>query len=156
MAAIKDEEDLIEAMRDYFKSNLKTYIEAINTEKADFEIDPLDQDENFLINYEIFDLPNVDYISFGFEPEISEDSNEELSAQEVTILVDAMIYRDGSSNEGKKALRYMRALRSCALAFGNSQECIDDLSILRNTPVTIEVDGKQIVTSGIVVSISIA
>ena len=154
---INDEEDLLLAVRDYVKENLNTHIAAINTEKGDFTIDQLTQDnKHYVIAGELYDLPNNIFCQVAFDGEqIAVKSNHNDRLSEVLLLIEVAFDNPKNENTYFKSLRYMRALYQTMLGFESSAVEVDGLKLTKAVPMFVTMVKRELVVSGVGVSIGL-
>lgn len=156
MANIYDEEDLLNEIHSHVKDNLNTKISAINTEKGDFNIDTITEDnKHFIFAGETLELPNNMFVEFSFDGQIDIKTNKTdfISIPNITIIV--AFDNQKKPNTYFKSLRYMRALYETILDFESSAIEADGLQLTKLVPMTVTLQGRQLVVSGIGISVAI-
>ena len=154
---IYDEEGLLRSIQAYVKANLNTRIAAINTEKTDFDIDTITADDaHYVFGGELLDLPNHTFVNFAIDGEIDVISNGNSKASTPTIRVEVAFDNPKKENTYFKSLRYMRALYETILNYESSAVEVDDLSITKAIPMVVTAQQRQLVVSGVSVSVSLA
>jgi hypothetical protein len=148
-----DLESIISKIRDIYKTNINTYITAINSEKGDTLADTIPTDNARFIyggmqrdpsNYNIF-------MNFGFkEVEAPYNGNE----YQFNCKLDLEIcFRDTlKSTTYKKCLRYTRAILDCLERIELEVPEIASLSIDSVYPANISVIGDSLLVSGVTIN----
>jgi len=156
MSDIKDEEDLIKSLQAYVKANLNTKIAAINTEKDDFDIDTITaDDDHYVYAGELLDLPDHIFVNFAIEGEIETKSNFDDIASIPVIMVEVVFDNPKKANTYFKSLRYMRALYETILGYESSVIETDDLQITKATPMVVTANRRELVISGVGLSVAL-
>ncbi len=156
---INDEEDLLKSVRDYVKDNLNTKITAINTEKADFDIDTITADtDHYVLGGETLDLPNHSFVNFAISEGIEVETNYDDKISKPIILVEVIFDNSKNRNVYTKSLRYMRALYETILDYEASADEVDGVEITKAIPmlVTNASNRRELVVSGVMFGIGIS
>jgi len=154
--SIRDEESLLKALQVFVKANLNAQITAINTEKADFSIDQITADDaHYVFAGELLDLPNHAFVNFAIDGEIEVESNGDGKASFPVIRIEAAFDNPKKVNTYFKSLRYMRALYDTILKFEASAIEVDDLRITKAIPMVVAANKRELVVSGVSLSVAI-
>lgn len=157
MNYINDEEDLLISIKDHVKATLNAKIAAINTEKADFTIDAISaDDEHYVLGGELLDLPNHTFVNFVFSGDIETITNGTSRASLPTILIEVAFDNPKKANVFYSSLRYMRALYETMLEYQNTTFEAVDLQVTKTVPMVIAVNRRELVVSGVSVSVGIS
>lgn len=158
---INDVEDLLEEIKDYFKNNLNARITAINTEKtaagSAFTIDTIPaNDEHYLISGQYREIPNRNFVnvSISGEPEI-ENNHGNIKVTAV-ILVEVVTPNNREQKTYFKSWRYLRAVYETAADFEESASEVGSLGITGAVPMETSYNQRELVSSGVFISVSIA
>lgn len=153
---INDEEGLLRALQAYIKANLNTRIAAINAEKGDFEIDEITaDDDHYVFSGELLDWPNHTFVNLAVDGDIEVISNHNDKASLPTIYIEVAFDNPKKPNTYFKSLRYMRALYETILNFEASAVEVDDVRITKAIPMIVTRQSRQLVVSGVSLSVSI-
>ena len=154
--AIKDEEDLLRDLHTFFKANLNIRIAAINVEHSDFSIDAIKADDrHYVFAGELTELPNHIFCEFWIEDEILTENNQGNLKSEVNIRVEVAFDNPKKANTYFKSLRYMRALYETALTYEPSASEVGGLQRTKAVPMSVEANEREIVVSGVGISVAI-
>ncbi len=153
---VNDEEDLLRVLQSFVKDNLNDNIDAINTEKDDFKIDNIDEDdEHFVFSGELLELPNHAFVNFAISGEIETSNNYDNIKSTSVLVVEICFDDDKKPNTYFKSLRYMRALYQTILDFEASTNEVGGLMITKVIPMLAVLRGRHIVVSGVSISVAI-
>jgi len=157
VAKIYDEEDLLISVKDYVKSNLNTEIALINTEKDDdYSIDTITADDTrYVIAGELLDLPNHAFVNFSFEGDIETVNNYDDIKSNVNMLIEVAFDDPKKAGTYYKSLRYMRSVYQTILKYEASVLEIGGLTITKVIPMVITTRGRNLVVSGVGISVSL-
>lgn len=151
---IYDAEDLMLAIRDYLKSNLNTVIASINTEKGDSLLEAVTADNNhYLLAGEVYDIPNHPFVQISIAENVEIGSNENDYLQRLTLVIEHVMDNPKKPNTYYKSLRYMRALLQTLINFESSANEVGDAQITGAIPVPLTAKGRDLVVSGVIMSI---
>jgi len=154
---INDEEDLLKSLQAYVKTNLNTKIAAINTEKGDTMLESItSDDDHYVFSGELLDLPNHAFVNFAISGEIEVKKNYGNRASLPNIYIEVAFDNPKKANTYFKALRYMRALYETILEYESSAIEVDDLSITKAIPMAVTTNSRNLIVSGVSVSVSLA
>jgi len=154
--AIRDEEDLLVRLRDYVRLNINDRITAINTEKATHYIEPIPNfDRNFVFAGETLDLPNGIFVQFAIEGQIEVRNNRGNFISVPQFIVEVAFDNPKKPGAYFQSLRYMRALYEILVNFETSVIEADGLEITKLVPMTVTLQGRQLIVSGVGVSVAI-
>lgn len=157
MKYIRDEEDLLVSIRDHVKENLNSKIAALNSEKGDFTIDEISaDDEHYVLGGELLDLPNHTFVNFVFSGDIETTTNGTSRASLPNILIEVAFDNKKTKNMFYSSLRYMRALYETMLEYQNTTFEAVDLQLTKTVPMVITANRRELVVSGVNVSIGIS
>lgn len=154
---INDEEALLLSIRDYVKANLNTEIVAINTEKNDsYSIDQITADNsNYIIAGETYELPNHMFVQVAFSGDIESETNKTGRLAKPTIVIEVAFDNAKKAGVYYKSLRYMRALYQVMVNYEPSAMEVDGLQITKLVPMVATRIGRELVVSGVEVSLAI-
>lgn len=156
MPRVRDTEDLLKSLYAYVMANLNTRITAINTEKDDFTIDTIVADDrHYIFAGEALDLPNGNFVQFAIDGEIETKINGNDIALIPTFMIEVAFDNPKAPNTYFKSLRYMRALCETVLNFESSVKEADGLEIANLVPMLVTLQGRQLVVSGVRMSVAI-
>ena len=156
MSAIKDEEDLLKSIQAYVMANLNTKIIAINAEKTGFDIDQITaDDDHYVYAGELLDLPNHDFVNFAIDGDIETENNHDDISSITTIMVEVAFDNPKKANTYFKSLRYMRALYETLLNYEASVMETGGLQITKATPMVVTSSRRQLVVSGVGLSVAL-
>lgn len=153
---IYDEEDLLKSIKNFVKANLETEITAINTEKGDFNIDSISADDaHFVIVGELLDLPNHMYVSFSIDEDIETLNNVDDIMSAPVITIEIAFDNPKKANTYYKSLRYMRALYQTVVKYESSTVEVGELKITKAIPMLVTNMNRELIVSGVEVSVAI-
>lgn len=153
---INDVEDILRALQSHVKSNLNTRIDAINTEKGDTLLESITADDyHYVFGGELLDLPNHTFVNFLIENDIEVKNNHGNIAIIPNFIIDVAFDNPQKPNTYFKALRYMRALYESLENFETSAIEADDLIITMAMPMAVTTNKRQLVVSGVRLSVAI-
>lgn len=154
--AINDEEDLLRALQAFFKENLTTKIDAINAAHSDFQIESITGDDgHYVFAGELSELPNHIFCQFWIEDDILTENNQGNLKSEVNIRIEVVFDNPKKANTYFKSLRYMRALYETALDYEPSTLEVGGLQITKAVPMSVEANERELVVSGVGMSVAI-
>lgn len=157
MSKINDTEDLLRSVHAYVKANLNTQIAAINTEKDDFLIDEITADDShYVFGGELLDVPNHAFINFSIDGDILMTNNYDDKASFPIIAIESIFDNPKAPNTYYKSLRYMRAIYETILGYESSVNEIDELSITKAIPMFVTTRHRNLVISGVNISVSLS
>lgn len=157
MGKINDEEDLLKSVRAHVMSTLNAYIALVNTEKTDFSIDEIEAvDANYVFSGELLDLPNHAFVNFAFSGEIQVLTNGNDKASLPSIMIEVAFDNPKKANTYWTSLRYMRALTKSVLSYESTVSEIVDSRVLRLLPMIVTDNRRELVVSGVELSVSIS
>ncbi len=155
---INDEEDLMRAVLAYVRANLNTRIAAINTEKGDFKIETIAQDDrHYVFAGELQEIPNHIFCQIA----VAGDSIATKTNRTDIISIPEFMVEIGFDNPKKpntyfKSLRYMRALYETLVSgFESSAIEVDGFQVNKAVPMFIAYTGRELVVSGVGISAAI-
>ncbi|MCA9405053.1 MAG: hypothetical protein KC684_00815 [Candidatus Omnitrophica bacterium] len=158
---MNDLEDLLVSVKDYLKSNLNTKIASINTEKtaggSDFVIDTITADDShYLISGTYREIPGHDFVSVALfsQPELL--SNYDVTKITAEIMVEVVIANAKNAQTYYKSLRYMRALYETLERYELSTIEVGGLQLTGASPMEVTTNRRELVISGVILSIAIA
>ncbi len=153
---INDEEDLLEALQVYVKANLNSNITAINTEKNDdIKIDSITvDDDHYVFAGELLDLPNHIFVNFAINGEIDVKNNYDDKSSTLNLMVEVVMDNAKKRNGYWQSLRYMRALYETILDFESSTNEVGDLQLTKLIPMVASLNQRQMIISGVGISVS--
>jgi len=148
-----DTESFLKQLITLLKANLNTQISAINTEKADFSIDTIDDDAWYFQNLNDNVFNNTVFVAYGIEAnaKVSEPQQDNY-VKEISVFIEVSMSDDGdTTNENVmwRLLRYTRALEE--VVFKNYQK-IDSRAKLRVKnlePTSFSLEGRLFRSAGI-------
>ena len=153
---INDEEDLLKSIHTYVKANLNTRITAINAEKDDaYDIKTIDADDkHYVFAGELQDLPNHAFVNFAIDGDIEVKGRFEDKISIPNIIIEVVF--DNEKDEGIyfKSLRYMRALYETILGYTANEA--DDIQVTKAVPMIVTNRARQLVVSGVSLSVAIS
>ena len=154
---INDEEDLIKAILVYVKANLNTKIESINTEKDDFKIETIAQDDrHYIIAGESQEIPNHIFCQVAIDGTSIETKNNDSNMISIpNFMVEVAFDNPKKANTYFKSLRYMRALYETMLNFESSSIEVDGFQLTKAIPMFVPLTGRELVVSGVGLSLAI-
>ena len=153
---IYDEEDLLRSLQLFVKNNLNTNIALINAEKTDFDIDEITADDaHYVFSGELLDLPNHAFVNFSIDGQIEIKSNQDDKISLPTIAIEVVFDNPKSPNTYFKSLRYMRALYQTILKYETSTNEVDEVQIVQLVPMVISSIKRELVISGVRLSIAL-
>jgi hypothetical protein len=153
---IRDEEDLLRSIQAYVKANLNTKIAAINTEKTDFDIDTITaDDDHYVFAGELLDLPNHTFVNFAVDGEIEVKNNYDDKISLPILRIEVAFDNPKKANTYFKAMRYMRAIYETILKYESSAVEVDDLLITKAMPMVVTTQQRQLVVSGVSLSVAL-
>lgn len=156
MSPINDEEDLLRSLQAYVKANLNTKIAAINTEKGDFSIDQITaDDDHYVFSGELLELPNHAFVNFVITEEIEAENNYNDIITRPIFIIEVVFDNPKKANTYFTSLRYMRALYETILRYESSAVEVDGLIITKAVPMLVTSTRRQMIVSGVTVSIAI-
>lgn len=156
MSKIYDEEDLVSSIREFMKNNLNNKISSINTEKADFRIDSLtEDDDHFVLAGSLLDIPNHIFCQVAIDGEIEVKTNVDNKASIITIFVEVAFDNPKNSTVYQKSLRYMRAIYETLLEYAQSAVEADGFEITKAIPMIVTYKQRQLVVSGAGLTVAI-
>lgn len=154
---IYDEEDLLKSIHAYVKANLNTNIALINTEKGDYLMEQITaDDEHYVFSGELLDLPNHTFVNFAIDGEIETVSNYSSKISLPNIMIEVAFDNPKKPDTYFKSLRYMRALYKTILGYSDSVIEADNLIITKAIPMVVTTIKRQLVVSGVGISIAIS
>lgn len=157
MTPINDEEDLLKSIRTYVKNNLNAKIASINAEKSDFSIDEIPADDNhYVFGGELLDIPNHPFVNIMIDGEIESKSNGSSRASLPSIMIEVAFDNPKTANIFFKSMRYMRALYETMLGYEKTTLEVVDLQIIKAVPMVITANKRELVVSGVNVSVALS
>lgn len=153
---INDEEGLLKSIHTHVKSVLNTKIASINTEKNDaYSIQQITADDrHYVFAGELQDLPNHIFVNFLIDGEIEMVSNSESKISLPIIRVEVVFDNPKDAGTYFKSLRYMRALYETLLEYSAIEA--DDIQISKSIPMIVTARERQLVVSGVSLSVAIS
>lgn len=154
---INDEESLLRSLQSYFKTNLNTYISAINTEKNDgIRIDSIPADDrHYIFGGELLDIPNFTFVNFAIDGDIEMKSNSNDVASVPNIMIEVVFDNPKTPGTYFKSIRYMRAIYNTIMNYESSVPEIDELLITRAVPMSVTVGPRSLIVSGVSLSVAL-
>jgi hypothetical protein len=153
---INDEEALLKSIHSYVKSNLNTKISEINTEKDDdYDISSITaDDDHYVFAGELQDLPNHAFVAFAIDGEIDVQGGHGQKISLPSISIEVVV--DNEKKEGMyyKSFRYMRALYETILEYSAIEA--DDIQLTKFIPMIVSNRGRELVVSGVSLSVAIS
>lgn len=154
---IKDAEDLLRSIHSHVKSNLNTKITAINTEKANFTVATIaSDDDHYIFGGALLDLPNRVFVNFVIIDKIITTNNYNDMVLEVSLLIEVVFDNPKRATTYFESLRYMRALYETMLEYEGTVKEVGGAKIIEAYPMDILLNKRQLVMSGVNVSIALA
>lgn len=148
---INDIEGLVDGLRDFFKTNLNTKIDLINTEKGDNLIEHITADDNhYLVGGNLQELPNHDAVNISVE-KIEHTSINYKAAKIISVNVELMFNENRREETYSKALRYCRALLEVAEEYEASTTEVDVI-IEESVPVSVMIRNRNLIIVGVSMS----
>ena len=148
-----DTEQFVKDVITVFKANLNTEITALNTEKADFDIEQINADAWF---FETFGQDALSYnqcVVYGFDdvPEVDEPQ-EDVFNREVALFIEVVMPDSGeltAENFVYQLLRYARALETVARKNFDAYQGRTRTKVTALQPLTFQRGGKTVRAAGI-------
>lgn len=154
---IYDEEDLLKRIQSYFKSNLNAKIILINAEKGDFTIEQITADDShYVFGGELLDLPNHTFVNFAIDGEIEMKNNYDSKISMPVFRVEVAFDNPKKANTYFKSMRYMRAIYETIFDFATSVTEADGVEITKAIPMVVTANQRQLVVSGVSLSVAIS
>ncbi len=154
---INDVEDLLDSIKTYVMANLNTTIDAIDTEKADsITLENITADSrHYVIAGDLLELPNHIFVQFAIGENIEMVTNHNDISLRPTITIEICFDDAKVSGTYTRSLRYMRALYETLIEYVTSTNEVDDVKITLGVPMAVTLRGRQIVVSGVSMSVSL-
>ena len=153
---IKDEEDLIFAIRDHIRSNLNTKISAINTEKNDsLTLDTITTDDNHYIVGDMVDIPNHIFVFIALREEEDVTSNQSKASVTLNLSIEIGFADNGDQNRFRRSMRYMRALRETVLEFESPALGAGEIVVTDSLPFSFKANSFNYKVSGVNISVTL-
>lgn len=140
--AIKDIEDLQVKIRDYFKDNLNTFIQEVNSENPDdYVIDEIPSN-SYILGEEIRGRQNLK-VQFNVSRDdvvTESEGNAYVTKNSVNFLLSVLFYDRMTELDYRKGLRYEEAVYRCSQGITGISEELSGVQITRryNNPVNSE------------------
>lgn len=157
MSFINDTEDLFKAIQTHVKANLNTKITAINSEKNDdITLDIIKADDtHYVFAGELLECPNNAFVNFALDGPVTAKVNGGNISLIPSFVIEVAFDNPKKPNTYWKSMRYMRAIYECMLEFEPAANEVTGLEIEQLEPMIIAHIKRELVVSGIKVSMAI-
>ncbi len=153
---INDEESLLKSIHTHVKENLNAKISAINTEKDDdYRISEITSDDrHYVFMGELQDIPNHEFVAFSIDGEVEVQGRFGDKISIPNIMIEIVMANQKKEGTYYKSLRYMRALYQTILEYSVIET--DDIQITKFIPMIVSNRGRELVVSGVSLSVAIS